>query len=357
MSLWIDILALGAQGRSSEARTLLALDLPLSLRELPETARGGREYRGVLPQAVRRFSFKLPEAERSLLRSLETEFVDYLLDDVIAGVEEPLNLIELCLIRPEASLAELVDLFPWREGLKRSVAWKESRLADHLRSLLATGILLPPKIVETLAERGSPDFTYDERAYAASPKRLELSWKDFKVKQEYGLEFLGIGEDEAGDGVAGEGADYGVIPMADVALRATDAKDMEMELDLQLLGRSLSEGLAGILEEVHIENPSDGYRPVAWHNVFWELISEYERMRLSLETRDPYSATDQKLADHIKNHYPEVKRASRPMILRRRKKLSGLCVILIERRFWERFFAGREQSGSRITHANEEVNP
>src|SRR5262245_54060397 len=357
MSLWIDILALGAQDRSSEARALLALDLPLSLRELPETARGGREYRGVLPQAVRRFSFKLPEAERSLLRSLETEFVDYLLDDVIAGVEEPLNLIELCLIRPEASLAELVDLFPWREGLKRSVAWKESRLADHLRSLLAAGILLPPKIVEMLAERGSTDFKYDERAYAATPRRLERSWKDFKEKQEYGFEFLGIGEDEAGDGVAGESADYGVISMTELAMRAWRAKDLEMELDLQLLGRSLSDDLTGIMEEIHAENPSDGYRPVAWHNIFWELITEYERMRLSLETRDPYSETDQKLADHIKNHYPEVKSVSRPMILRRRKKLSGLCVRLIERKFLERFFARREQSGSRITHAIEEDNP
>jgi hypothetical protein len=357
MSLWTDILALGAQGRSSEARELLALDLPLSLRELPETARGGREYRGLLPQAVRRFASKLPEAERSLLKSLESEFVDYLLDDIVAGVEEPLNLIERCLARPEATLAELVDLLPWRGGLKRSVAQKESRLVDHLRSLLAAEIPLPPEIVEMLAERGSPDFRYDERAYAASPKRLELSWKDFKAKQEYGLEFLGIGEDEAGDGVAGEGADYGVIPMADVALRAAPAKDLEMELDLQLLGRSISGDLAGILEGMHIENPSDGYRPVAWHNVFWELISEYERMRLNLETRDPYSATDQKLADHIKSHYPEVKSASRPMILRRRKKLSNLCVNLIERRFWERFFAGREQSGSRITHAIEESTP
>jgi hypothetical protein len=80
-------------------------------------------------------------------------------------------------------------------------------------------------------------------------------------------------------------------------------------------------------------------------------------MRFSLETRDPYNATDQKLADYIKNHYPEVKSASRPMILRRRKKLSDVCINLIERRFFERFFAMREQSGSQITHASEEANP
>src|SRR5262249_31660910 len=124
---------------------------------LPETARGGREYRGTLPLAVRRFSLKLPEVERSLLQSLEREFVDYLLDDVVAGVEEPLNLIELCLARPHATLVELVALFPWREGLKRSIAQKESRLADHLQSLLAAEIPLPPEIVKTLAELGLPD--------------------------------------------------------------------------------------------------------------------------------------------------------------------------------------------------------
>jgi len=357
MSLWRDILTLGAQGRSSEARALLALDLPLSLRELSGVARGSREYRGVLPHAVRRFSSKLPEGERSLLRSLEREFVDYLLDDVVAGVEEPLNLIELCLAHPTATLAELVDLFPWREGLKRSVARKESRLGDHLRSLLAAGIPLPLEIVEMIEGGGSPDFKYDERAFAASPTRLDRSWKDFKAKQKYGRGFLSIGEDEVGAGIAGEGFDYGLITMAEVALHAAHAKDLEMEIDLQLLGQGLSEDLTGALDEIHLANPSGGYRPVAWHNVFWDLISEYVRMRLSLETRDPYSETDQELADHIKNHYPDVKSASRPAILRRRKKLSNLCANLIEQRFWERFSIGREQSGPRITHVTDGVNP
>lgn len=62
---------------------------------------------------MRRLSSKLSAAERSLLQSLEREFVDYLLDDVVAGVEEPLNLIDLCLASPEATLAELVDLMRW----------------------------------------------------------------------------------------------------------------------------------------------------------------------------------------------------------------------------------------------------
>src|SRR5262245_21253167 len=66
---------------------------PMSLRETPQTARG-HEYCGVLPQAVRRFSSKLPAAERSLLKSREMAFVDYLLDKVVSGVEAPLNLIE-----------------------------------------------------------------------------------------------------------------------------------------------------------------------------------------------------------------------------------------------------------------------
>lgn len=61
------------------------------------------------------------------------------------------------------------------------------------------------------------------------PKRLERSWKGFKEKKEYGLEFYGLGDDEAGNGVADEGVDYGIIPMADVALDAALAIDLEVE--------------------------------------------------------------------------------------------------------------------------------
>jgi hypothetical protein len=351
MSLWKDILILGANGKSDEARAMLALDLPQSLRQFDSSAHGSREYKGVLPQAVRRFSIKLPGRESSLVQSFEREFVDYLLGDIMTGAEKPLRLIELCLAYPAATLTELVDLFPWEEGLKRSQEWKEAWVADHLRSFLVYRIPLPPEIVETLGDEGRPDKHFDEIAFALTPKRLELSWEDFKKRQGHGSMLVSI-LDEATDGMADEGFDYGIVPIAEIVLQSVTPPDVALGIDLQILGQRVSADLAGLLEEMHTKKPVDGYRPIAWHNVFWNLISEYDRMRLHLETRDPIRDTDQELADHIKANYQEVKSASRPMIYRRRSSLSAACDGLIRERFLERF-ARHEQTDRRITHVNE----
>ena len=61
---------------------------------------------------------------------------------------------------------------------------------------------------------------------------------------------------------------------------------------------------------------------MAWHNVFWNLVSEYERLRLAIETREPFRATDQELAVHIAMRY--------------RQKLYAECVQKIQTRFLER---------------------
>jgi hypothetical protein len=356
MSLWKDILILGANGKSDEARAMLALDLPQSLRQFDSLAQGSREYKGALPQAVRRFSIKAPEQDRSLVQSFEREFVDYLLDDVITGIEKPLRLIELCLAYPTATIAELVEIFPWEEGLKRSQEWKEFWVADHLQSFLAHKIPLPPEIVETLGDTGKADKDFDENAFAMAPKRLELSWEDFKKRQGYGSMLVSIldegGLDGADDGMAGEGFDYGVVPMAEIVLQSVTPQDVALAIDLQILGQRVSADLAGLLEDMHTRKPADGYRPIAWHNVFWNLISEYDQMRLSVETKDPIRETDQDLADHIKANYREVKSSSRPMIYRRRNSLSAACDTLIRERFLERF-APHEQTGRRITHVIE----
>jgi hypothetical protein len=284
---------------------------------------------------VRIFSVKAPEQERSLVQSFEREFVDYLLDDVMTGVEKPLRLIELCLAYPTATIAELAEIFPWEEGLKRSQAWKEAWVADHLRSFLEHKIPLPLEIVETLGNRGKADKDFDENAFALAPKRLELSWEDFKKRQGYGSMLVSI-LDEAGDDMEDEGFDYGVVPMAEIVLQSVTPQDVALGIDLQILGQRVSADLAGLLEEMHASKPADGYHPIAWHNVFWNLISEYDQMRLTIETRDPIRETDQDLADHIKANYQEVKSASRPMIHRRRSSLSTACDGLIRERFLER---------------------
>ena len=289
MGIWTDILTLGATGQAQAARQKLALDLPLVLRSFVASSRGSREYVGELPRAVTRFMYSLSDAsERALLEALEREFVDTVVDDVINGVEKSLLLVELCLAQPHASLDELVHSFPWESGLKRSAEWKRKHIADQLRSMSVAGVPLPETVVAALGDEGEPCFAFNEIAFAVAPKRLEWSWSDFKKQQGYGQEFLCIAE--AGDeaGVSAEGVDYGAMTVAAVVLQQVTAQDRELEIDLHMLGTTLSQELTALMEELHRCKPSDGYRPVAWHNVFWNLVSEYERLRLAIETREPF---------------------------------------------------------------------
>jgi hypothetical protein len=338
MGIWISILTLGATGQALAARQKLALDLPLALRSFVASSRGTREYLGELPRAVTKFRYNLSDAsERTLLEALEREFVDTVVDDVINGVEKSLLLVELCLAQPHASLHELVHSFPWEFGLKRSAEWKRKHVADQLRSMIAAGVPLPETVVTALGDEGEPCFAFNEIAFAVAPKRLEWSWSDFKKQQGYGQEFLCIAE--AGDeaGISAEGVDYGALTITAVVLQQVPAQDRELEIDLHMLGTTLTQELTALLEELHRCKPGDGYRPVAWHNVFWNLASEYERLRLAIETREPFHTTDQELAAHIAMHYPEVTSTSRPVIVRRRQKLYAECVQKIQTRFLARF--------------------
>lgn len=184
-----------------------------------------------------------------------------------------------------------------------------------------------------------------EIAFAVAPKRLEWSWSDFKKQQGYGQEFLCIAEAEDEAGIWADGVDYGAISVATVVLQQTPAQGRELEIDLHRLGNTLSQELTALMEELHRYKPSDGYRPVAWHYVFWNLVSEYERLRLTIETHEPFRATDQELADYIAMHYPEVTSTSRPVIVRRRQKLYAECVQKIQSRFLEKF-ADRTQGSA-----------
>jgi hypothetical protein len=265
-------------------------------------------------------------------------------DDVVNGVEKSLLLVELCLTRVHASLDDLVNSFPWESGLKRSTEWKRQYVADLLRSMVAAGVPLPETTAITLGDAGQPCFAFNEIAFAVAPKRLEWSWSDFKKQQGYGREFLCIREARDETGIAAEGVDYGSITTAAVVLQQVTAQDRELDIDLHMLGITLSQELTVLLEELHRCKPGDGYRPVAWHNVFWNLTSEYERLRLAVEMREPFHDTDQTLAAHIAAHYSEVTSTSRPVIVRRRQKLYSACAQKIQTRFLEKFGDGTHGS-------------
>jgi hypothetical protein len=357
MGVWAEILKLGASGEGRAAREKLVSELPLSLREFVPSSEGLRQYRGPIPLAVRRFIANLPTAARALAFSHECDFVDYILDDVCAEVERTLLLMEICNRRPGATLVELKAVFPWAPGLKRSDEWKRERIAGYIRSFIALGLDLPAQLINALGNEGAAEFRFDEIAYAASPKRLEQSWKDFKEQMDWSEEFVGItlGENETSS--SAEYVDYGSISSARLRERLTPSVEAETGLDLLLLGRELGPELNGLMEEMHAANAVDGYRPIAWHNVFWNVSSEYDYLPLELEQHDPLRDTDQELASHLAEHYPEVRSTSRPVVSRRRKRLEDACNERVIRCLRENFAHKKkqadEQTGSGITHIHD----
>lgn len=361
MGIWLEILNLGASGEGRAAREKLVSDLPLSLRGFVPSSQGHRQYQGAIPLAVRRFAANLPAGERALAQSRECDFVDYILDDVCAEVERTLLFVELCHRQPQATLAELHALFPWTSGLKRSAEWKRERIIGYLRSFAAAGVNLPVSIINVAEGEGAPEFQFNEIAYAVSPKRLEQSWKDFREQVEWSEKFVGIltGEDETS--ITAEFVDYGSVPSARLITGFGPFGGAEVSLELLLLGRALGPRLNSLMEELHTSSPNDGYRPIAWHNVFWNITSDYDYLPLALDQRDPLRETDQELAEHLAAHYPEVKSTSRPVVSRRRKKLHDACAEQVVRSLRENFakpneamgIQTSEQTDSVITHVTE----
>jgi hypothetical protein len=344
MGVWIEILKLGARGERLAAREKLASELPLTLREFVPSSQRERQYRGPLPQAVQRFAANLPESERALAQSRACDFVDYILEDVCAEVERTLLLVELCHAQPQATLDELQAVFPWTPGLKRSDEWKKERLTDYLRSFVAIGVNLPAPIMNKVEAGNTPVLPFNEIAYAVTPKRLEQSWQDFKEQMEWSDRFLGLVTEEDETSSAAECFDYGAISAARLHTGFAPVTEAEIGLELLLLGRELSPELNILLEELHAAAAFDGYRPIAWHNVFWNITSEYDYLPLQLEQRDPLRETDQELATHLAAQYPEVKSTSRPVVSRRRKKLYDACTERVIRRLRENFAAAQEQA-------------
>lgn len=295
------------------------------------------EYRGPLPRAVAGIISRLPDSERSLARSWADDFTDYILDDVKAGVERTLVLVEVCTRQLGISMNEIVSKLPWAEGIKKGEEWKRQRVADELRSMIQLGIPLPQYVNTILAANGNAVFEFDEIAFATGPRRLKLSWQDFKRQQQIDDRFVRVLESEDNADTAAESFDYGSISMARVALSAPTRGDLELETDLRMLGESLGVRISSTLDDLHCAKQCDGYRPIAWHNVFWNLCSDYEGLQLALKLVDPFCSTDQKLAEWVSDHYREVVGTSRPVIFRRRKSLHETCTKLIETALYEKF--------------------
>ena len=121
-------------------------------------------------------------------------------------------------------------------------------------------------------------------------------------------------------------------------------EEFELKMDLRLLGESLGPELTSLMESMHAAKPTDGYRPIAWHNVFWRVTDDYDWLAVLLEVKEPHQETDQALADHLAANYHDVAGVSRPSIYRRRKRLDGACDQRIVAMLRERFAAGQQNA-------------
>lgn len=355
MGIWLDILNLTAKDGTAKALEILASELPFVLREFVASAEGSRQYKGPLPQAVARFINYLPENERAVAKSFENDLVDYILGDVITSIEKSIMLVELCHIKQGAGLTELAQSYGWDAGLKRDMAWKQQWIADMLRSMIEVNVPLSPVIVGALGNQGKAKYGFDEIAYAVAPRRLELSWKDFKYDQELDSRFLCIADLDDSTGIPAEGIDYGALTASRLVLRSPLVQDAETVLELHIIGEELSVKLTDLAENLHTMKPTDGYRPIAWHNVFWNIASEYEGLQMEIKILDPFCERDQELADYIIENYEDVVSTSRPVIVRRRQKLYHMCDEQIITHLKESFLGGAEQIDTPITHEIGEV--
>lgn len=333
MGLWLEALNLAAVGNYEDASNKLNFELPLLLagpRNLGaarlQHSSDAHSHHGALSHEVSSFISCLPTSEREMARSREDDLVAFALESIQAVVRRTLNLVRFCRAHPHFSLDQMASGFSDWEGLKRSLDERRNLVADYLRSMLESGIALPQATVQSLGGEGEARYSFNEIALARRWD-VELSWRDFKRRNELDRDYMCIDDSEAeGDPESGaEGFDYGSITMAEVVLGSGRAVDDELSLDYRIAGQQLSPELTGLMERMHALKPHDGYRPIAWHNVFWDMISEFEALCLDLETRDPLCDTDLELAAHICQHYPEFGTPSRVTVHRRRKLLSDEC--------------------------------
>lgn len=348
MSIWIEILHLGGAGKHDLAQRRLNLDLPLSLRDFVPASEGIRQYRGAIPRAVRRYAATLAAQERSLLQSYEGDFVDYILADICEEVERTLTLVEMCYHHPFINLEHLQEVFPWATGLKRNADWKRSRILGYLSSFRSVGVDLPSALCLSLDKNEDhviPSFQFDEVAYAVSSTRMEQSWKDFKDIMEWSDRFVSLLTDD-GEAVSAEFFDYGSVASACWLVNPMD-ETTENVMEYHWLAQEIRPELMKILDDLHTTSREAGYPPIAWHNVFWNLSSDYESLPLRLELRDPFQETDQALAAHLRSQYPEIEGTSRPVISRRRKKLYDACAARIIGRLREHFTLPEKKMGVR----------
>jgi hypothetical protein len=334
MSLWLEILKYMSIGNSSEAHRLMNFELPQALRWAEVNHEGEWRYTGPVPKIVRIFIASLPEADREMAKSRSEDFVDYICDLILAKVRRTVSLLEFCRTYPDLSIEEIADKFTGWDGLKLGREARAKWVHQHLQSISLAGI----EITSIAKEGSQTDSPIDDDLYGYNELalvnrwRANLSWKDFKEQEEIDSTYLSVSDFDSEDdpGVAEETLDYGALSAARVVLNLSESRTEELTIDLKRIGVHLTANLLDLLETFHADKPSDGYFPIAWHNVWWTILYRYQAIPLDLNERDPCCDVDRTLAEYIGSAYPAVTKPNRLNIQRRRAKLQDECVDRIQ---------------------------
>jgi len=332
MSLWLEILSKDAIGDHEAVREFrFTLLQEVRYASIPSSS---QPYNSPIEKMIFIFAAGMSESDRGMIMSRLDDFADYVADLILSQIDRSVLLVNHVIANQGISVEDLCKTFNGWLGLKRNPEKKMKWIVNHLSSMCFLGVPFPAgthAVEEATRIQVNPVFGYEEKALVRRWDAL-FSWNSFKDQQELDCHFQSLSMDDS-ESVAEEAYDYGGLTSAKVALQLADAgfgkSLLETQIDINNLADRLNLDLANVLESLHFSKPTDGYRPIAWHNVWWDITEKYDGLPLCLELKDPACQTDQKLADCLTGSYPDVKNVNRLNVQRRRTRLNQTCDELI----------------------------
>ena len=318
MSLWLDALKAAGRGHSFRARALLnetivALRYPRETLSNNDCAYDGPVAKAVL-HAITGF---VDKDDRELAENRAEDLIDYIVDIIRKKIERTIELVEYCLAYPEKDLDAVIKDFDGLRVLKRSPAELRNFVTSRLQSMISAGVEFARDSVaihQAVAEIENIELLgFDERGLIKSLK-INEKWVDFRQREK--LTYKHESYDLLYDNIAAETSDFGEI--SDKFASFSPGRDLEFAQLTEQISKKLNE----ILDELHNNKPLLGFRPIAWHRVWWDYDPD---CCLGLECITPECRTDERLSEHISGTYPEVQNMNRLAAQRRRSKLEDTC--------------------------------
>lgn len=319
MSLWIEALKAAGRGHSDQARDLLneiviALRRPRQGRTDADCAYDGPVAKAVL-NAVNGF---VDKEDRTLAQNNAEELIDYIVELIGRKIERTIELVEYCGAHPDDGLEAVSNGFEGLRQLKRTPEQKQAFVTLRLRSMLSAGVEFQFESLAineaAIAEIGNEKLLgFDERNLIKSLK-INEKWIDFRQREK--LTFRHESFDLEHHDIAAETSDFGGISSRFAGY------DPERGREFVQLTNEIAKRLNETLDELHSRKMDLGFKQIAIHRVWWE----YDRDQyLGLECTRPECKTDETLAGHIVETYPEIRNMNRLIAHRRRTKLEHAC--------------------------------